>query len=414
VGAVRKGLDGLTQGWLWIGLVLTPILAHAGGLGFQAFAFFLGCGALLVVAANWKATSYLKGLWLPLFLAFTIWAWLAALWSPHNDPSLLNNGLKLFLFAVSLILIPIVFVRLTERGRQNLGHVLMAGTVLAAGLFLFDVLSGYALSTFVDPVETGSNIYVRQGEAERSLGRGLMTYTHFIWPAVILMTISFKRGWALALTVLATFAAAAILNRLSLIIPTLAVTAGFVALAWYRPRLGIMIAFAIAIASLVFAPLVGVFSGMFDDAALSKLPLSWEHRVRMWAYVWERIQENWWLGNGFDVSRTYQETFRARDGRDIVIVSLHPHNIGLQLWLETGVIGVMLAVGFLLAAVKPILKFCASPARAAAMSGLVIAATLNGALTIGLWQYWWWGVIALAACMVALIPHKDELSEPRR
>lgn len=412
MGAVRKGLDGLTQGWLWIGMILTPILAHAGGLGFQAFAFFLGCGALLVVAANLKDAVYLKGLWFPLFLAFTLWAWLAALWSPHEDPSLLNNGLKIFLFAVSLILMPIVFVRLTERGRQNLGHVLMAGTVLAAGLFLFDVLSGYALSTFVDPVEAGSNIYVRQGEAERSLGRGLMTYTHFIWPAVILMTISFKRGWAMALTVLATFAVAAILNRLSLIIPTLAVTAGFVALAWYKPRLGIKIAFAIAIASLFFAPLVGVFSGMFDEVALSKLPLSWEHRVRMWTYVWERIQENWWLGNGFDVSRTYQETFKARDGRDIVIVSLHPHNVGLQLWLETGMIGVCLAAGFLFAAIKPILKFCAAPARAAAMSGIMIAATLNGALTIGLWQYWWWGVIALAACMVALIPHKDGSISP--
>ncbi|WP_427454606.1 O-antigen ligase family protein [Litorimonas sp. WD9-15] len=414
MGAVRKGLDGLTQGWLWIGMILTPILAHAGGLGFQAFAFFLGCGALLVVAANLKDAVYLKGLWLPFFLAFTLWAWLAALWSPHEDLRLLDNGLKLFLFALALILMPIVFLRLTGRGRENLGHVFMAGTVLAAGLFLFDVLSGYALSTFVDPVEVSSNIYVRQGEAERSLGRGLMTYTHLVWPAAILMIVSFKRGWALALTVLAAFAAAAIFNRLSLIIPTLAATAVFVALAWYRPRLGIMIAFAFAIASLVLAPLVGIFAGMLDEAALSKLPLSWEHRVRMWAYVWERIQENWLLGNGFDVSRTYQETFKARDGRDIVIVSLHPHNIGLQLWLEAGLVGVCLAAGFLIAAIKPILNFCASPARAAAMSGLVIAATLNGALTIGIWQYWWWGIIALGMCMVGLIPHEQDRKIPRR
>lgn len=288
-----------------------------------------------------------------------------------------------------------------------MGHALMAGTVLAAGLMLFDVMSGYSLSILVDPIRADSNIYIRQGEAERALGRGLATYSQLVWPAIILMLISFKRAWVLALAVLAAFCAAAILNRLSLTIPTLAVTTVFVALAWYKPRLGLTLAFIVAIASLVLAPLIGLISASLDESALRQLPLSWEHRVRMWAYVWERIQENWLIGNGFDVSRTYQETFASRDGRDIVIVSLHPHNVGLQIWLETGLVGVCLAVGFLASLWRPAVKACASPARAAALTGVIIATTLTAALTIGAWQYWWWGVIALGVVLVLLLPHKN-------
>ena len=101
-----------------------------------------------------------------------------------------------------------------------------------------------------------------------------------------------------------------------------------------------------------------------------------------------------------------------RQGRDITIVSLHPHNIGLQLWLETGLIGVLLAAGFLMALIKPVLVFCETKPRAAAMSGLIVATALNGALTIGIWQYWWWGLIALSAGLVSLIPHNHKAFSP--
>lgn len=384
-----------------------PVLAHAGGLGFQPFAFLLGVGGWLIIAANWREAGYLKGLWLPFFLGFTIWAWLATLWSPHADDLLLGNGVKLVVFALALVPLPMVFQRLSPQNRTLMGHALMAGTVLAAGLMLFDVMSGYSLSILVDPIRADSNIYIRQGEAERALGRGLATYSQLVWPAIILMLISFKRAWVLALAVLAAFCAAAILNRLSLTIPTLAVTTVFVALAWYKPRLGLTLAFIVAITSLVLAPLIGLISASLDESALRQLPLSWEHRVRMWAYVWDRIQENWLIGNGFDVSRTYQETFASRDGRDIVIVSLHPHNVGLQIWLETGLVGVCLAVGFVASLWRPAVKACASPARAAALTGVIIATTLTAALTIGAWQYWWWGVIALGVVLVLLLPHKN-------
>ena len=408
MGAVRYTIDLLARGWLWISLILTPIVAHAGGLGFQAVAFFMGIGGALILLFNWKESVYFKQAWIPIFIGFTLWAWFTTLWSPYQADDALGNGLILFVFALTLILMPLVFMRLSDKQKRFASHLFMAGTVLAAGIMLFDVLSGFALSIFFDPVKADSNIYVRQGEAERAIGRGLMSYSHLIWPAAILMLTTLKRGWVLVGVVFLAFGLTAILDRLTLTIPTLIVTASFVAIAWYKPRLGLQLAIAIAISSLVFAPIIGILSSHLDEATLSKLPLSWEHRVRMWAYVWEQIQLNWLFGNGFDASRTYQDTFQARDGRDIVIVSLHPHNIGLQIWLEVGFVGVALISGFFVATLKPLIKFCHISARSAAMAGIIVATTINGALTIGVWQYWWWGLIALSICIVSVISHKKE------
>jgi len=409
---VSQSIDVLTRFWLWFCLILMPFVAHAGGMGFQVIAFGLGIAGLLLLIFNLKQARYLKQVWFPFFIAFTLWAWVTSLWSPHEGADLFGNGFKLTVFAIFLTLMPVTFLRLSDPQKQVLAHIVMAGTVLVAGLMLFDVLSGFALSILVDPVRADSNIYVRQGEVERAIGRGLTSYTHLMWPAVILMLTTLKRGWILALAVCLAFSATAVLDRLSLTIPTLVVTASFVVMAWYKPRFGIILAITLAIASLLFASVVGILSSLFNEAALSNLPLSWEHRVRMWAYSWECIQQNWLFGNGFDASRSYQDTFRARDGRDIVIVSLHPHNIGLQLWLETGLVGVGLAVSFLLALLKPLMMFCQTNRRASAMAGLIVATALNGALTIGVWQYWWWGVIALSACIVVLIPHKIKAQQP--
>ena len=141
---------------------------------------------------------------------------------------------------------------------------------------LIDILSGFGLSILVDPVDAGSNIYVRQGDAEQNLGRGIMSYSQLIWPAIILILVHFKQGWVLTIGLILVLAVTAILNRLSLCIPVLCVSAAFVALAASRPRLGIISAFLVAISTLLFAPIIGVLASLVDEATLSSIPLSWD------------------------------------------------------------------------------------------------------------------------------------------
>jgi len=401
--AFAKGLNGVSQGTLWLAVLLTPFVALAGGLGFQATLCLLGFTALFAWAADRTGADYLRAAWPPLLLVFTGWAWISTLWSEHQS----ENAPLLFGLLVPLFFVPMVVLRLSPRVKQRLSWAVIGVGLLGVALLLFDSVSGFALSFWGDPVALGGDPELRRGNAERNVGRGQVSYAQLLWPVAGLLIVSVKRGWMLVVLSFIGLAVSAQMNNLAIIAPTLILAAGFAGLAWRYPRLGVILAFCVAIVSLIFAPLISILCGFADAEFLRKLPLSWEHRVRMWAYSGELIQQAPVFGHGFDGSRLYDDlTFRAPDGRDIVVLSMHPHNVGLQLWLETGLIGVLLAVGFLLALLKTVLKSCAESARAFAAAGLIVTIATSGAVTVGVWQHWWWALIFLTASLIILISPK--------
>ena len=227
-------------------------------------------------------------------------------------------------------------------------------------------------------MEPGQNLTRRLGDAEMNVGRGQISFAQLIWPVAALIIVAFKRGWIVAVFGILGLAVSAYLNDLIIVWVTLALAGAFATLAWRNPRLALITAFALAAATILFAPLVGLLASGIDPAFMRELPLSWEHRLRMWAYSWELIQQAPLMGHGFDSARVFNDlTFRAPDGRDITVMSLHPHNIGLQIWLETGLIGVILFVGFLAALMKQVLKLCTNPAQAFAATGLIMPPQLS-------------------------------------
>ena len=129
----------------------------------------------------------------------------------------------------------------------------------------------------------------------------------------------------------------------------------------------------------------------------------------MWAYSWDLIQQAPLIGHGFDSSRAFDALkFRTPDGRDITVLSMHPHNIGLQIWLETGLVGVTLAIGFLVALLKIALKTCRDGFRAFAAAGLLATVATSGAVTVGVWQHWWWALIFIGVSLICLIPSSPQ------
>lgn len=405
--ALVKGLNGHAHGWLWLAILLTPLLALAGGLGFQLTGFFIGLSAILTLAADRTGASYLKTTWPVFILLFVGWACTSSFWSSYESAFWGGNASLLFGLTVTLLFVPLIFLRVSERARPRLIWAVIGAGVFGVILLFIDSATGLALSLWGDPPNVGQDPEWRRGQAEMSVGRGQISYAQLLWPMAVLSIVSVKRGWVLALVCFVGLAVSAQLNNLSIIIPALGLSAGFAALAWWKPRLGLMLAFSLAIVSILFAPVLGIFSGQVDAEFLRQLPLSWEHRIRMWAYSWDLTQQAPLIGHGFDSARTFNElSFVAPDGRDITIMSMHPHNIGLQIWLETGLIGVVLAVCFLFSLMKTALKFCANSARAFATAGLVVTIAATGAVTIGVWQHWWWALIVLAASSIVLIPSK--------
>ena len=405
MGALTNGLDGVSRGMVWLAILMSPFLALGGGLGFQAAGGLIGIATILVWTTDRTGGDYLKSLWPIGLIIFAGWAWLTTLWSPHDGDIIGGNASLLFILTLVLLFVPLAFLRFTDQLKIKLTWTVIIFGVLGVALTLLDTANDYAISIWIDPVGPGEDPVQRNSDAEMNVGRGQVSYALLAWPIAALMMSRLKHGLWLAIAMLIGLAVSAQLNNLSIVIPTLAFSAAFAALGWRNPRLGIILAFVLAICSLAFAPLLGFASSLVDADMMRKLPLSWEHRVRMWAYSWELIQQTPWIGHGFDASRVFdQRTFRVPDGRDIPVISMHPHNIGLQIWLETGLIGVILIVGTLVALLKTTLKICQGSLQSMAVAGLVASTATCSAVTVGVWQHWWWALIILAASLIILLP----------
>ena len=80
-----------------------PILALAGGLGFQVAGFLVGASAVLAWMAERTGAGYLRAAWPVWLLAFALWAWLSSLWSPYEDAFFGGNASVLFGLTVALL-----------------------------------------------------------------------------------------------------------------------------------------------------------------------------------------------------------------------------------------------------------------------------------------------------------------------
>ena len=118
------------------------------------------------------------------------------------------------------------------------------------------------------------------------------------------------------------------------------------------------------------------------------------------------------IGHGFDAVRTFNETHTIRGFEERAIVSLHPHNAGLHIWIELGLVGVLLGS----VAVFMTMRYLTVPGRLSrprlvATSGFVIAATVMASFSYGVWQDWWWAIIIFAAAQIFCIKEYKATSQ---
>jgi len=407
---VDKVIHKLPAATLWFVFALMPFLAMAGGLGIAPAGALIGLAGWIVLLRLGELKIVTAQPWFWALLALVFWCFAAQFWSPYAPKGALSNANKLVIIVLIYCGVVTTFKVLKPQTRDMFCHVFMAGGVLAAGLMLIEILSGYGLSLLVDPLNPDEAIAFRQFDSEKNLGRGILTYAQFL-PALSLMFIlKFKRwGVLIAALIMSLLIAAAVINRVDLPAVIMFLTAIVMAVTWKFPRFGIISLCVGIIALILSGPLIGFLSSQMSDEQLLQIPLSLEHRLRMWAYSWERIAQSPWIGQGFDASRSYQDTFKERGGITMVIVSLHPHNAAVQIWLELGAIGAVLSAAIVAAFIKPALSFAQTPERATALAGTICASALFGLTTIGVWQYWWLGSIFIAVAALQLLPQPSSV-----
>lgn len=383
-GEIRDRL-GAWCGWVLVGLAgLTPLLAWLSPI---SFAPVLGLAGLLCLPAL-RIAPQERPLAIVLLLA-SAWASLSTLWSPHRPALEDSVALKLFLQ------IPLYWAAWCGARRADPVLRRLALRVLAWGLAAYGVV--LLIEAF-----TGGALYLGLRQAigdpiRPDLGRKNVAQGSFVlallWP--VAAAAGARAGAPRALAIPMALGTAILASRFLSDAPTiavgLAILAGAVAWIWPRsapPVMGVATAAGIIIMPLVFLLMAGL------GVRLS-LPLSWAERMSYWMYATAQIGAHPWRGWGLDASRAFSPH-----------IQLHPHNGPLQLWLELGLLGAVLAGLVWIFAFRRLARDERS-LLAAATVGSAAVYVFFGLISFGVWQEWWLALGALVAVTGAMGDAED-------
>lgn len=142
------------------------------------------------------------------------------------------------------------------------------------------------------------------------------------------------------------------------------------------------------------------------NSIVPNLPLSWIERVEMWQKTTKLIAYRPIFGIGFNASEATNNHPILQEG---VKIQLHPHNMFLQMWLELGILGVLLFALFLNSIFNKITTI-SRPLVLYSYLGLINAIFVLGLISFGISQTWLICSFFLAINLIKLIALEDELA----
>lgn len=238
--------------------------------------------------------------------------------------------------------------------------------------------------------------------------RGTTVLVLFVWPTVLVLgrrnrTVAVL-VWISTLGVIYTYPSdAAILALIA--------GGGICVLTWFAPRIMQVVLAALSAMFILTSPMV--LGKMVDLEAIKSerrlISDSGYHRLLIWNFTAERIFERPFGGWGLDTSRSIPGGRKRLDftGEEL---PLHPHNSALQIWLELGLPGALLAtvlVGWILITIG---RGVQGAAEKAAMMGMCVTALGISFLSYGVWQSWWLSALWLAAAFAAMCWKNDAVT----
>jgi len=345
-------------------------------------------------------------------IALGLWAATTALWAIEPGRAL-GAGLSLAGMALLAAGAATAVRDIEEAARRRLVLALGAGLALGLAAAAADALTGHAIRAGVRGLR----------EVPATLVFGLKPAGSVM---ALLLPFAVALPWPVLPRALLLIAGAAVLVALPGDTAKIAAllglaAAGATALA---PRLAPRLLGAGLAAVVLVMPLLVAAIPSFP---VERLPASALHRMLIWDFTAARIAERPVLGWGMESSRTIPggrdnppaETLARMRVTDpallrwfaapqVQILPLHPHNGALQVWLELGGIGALIA-----AALAWLLGVAAARAPCPpAAAGVLASAGVTAMLSFGAWQAWWVAAMLLAATACVAVPGRA-LPSPR-
>ena len=388
-------------------LVLTPIIAHAGGLVFVPLVFLMGLAGLVfcLLSRRFIFTKVQQAL-----VVFTLYLCLSANWSPYEADIFITNYNKLLIMSIALYWSVYLFDLAAKKNSKKLITLILIMSFLEAIVLFVDIKTQYSLTMAIETLYTSEDRLYRLVQTEMNLGHAIIFLVLVLSPVLVFIFSRYSKYISLTVSVIivSLIIFAAIFNHLAIGIFSVIAVLSAMGFGYIYPRFAPSFFIFISILTIILAPVLAYFSFLITEPGLTDFPMSWDHRFRMWGYCWNIISEHPFVGAGFDASRTFNDSFIAQDGRNLSLLSLHPHNLGVQIWTETGLVGAVLASILLLSLIKPLKKNTNNSKSSSAYSGVIVASLTISSLTIGAWQLWWWSAVFLALGITKLVNSSDK------
>ena len=374
-----------------------------------------GLAPLLFVVAIWQLLLDLQARRLReifdtrvawLLTALALWSLITVSWAPDPELSVVSAAKIAGTFFAGLIMLAAAR-RLEPPARDRLGAAFIGGFAVAALALALEVAAGYPAT---------QAWYAYQERTDEFRAAALNRAVVLVFLASWLAAMEFRRrgrawlGWISILA--ATFIVFGADGNSAKVAALIAVP--LAAIAWWLGNRTHVVIAAVAVLGVTIAPMLPL-NLLAPDRYVRVVPEAYYsalHRLHIWRFSAERILDKPAFGWGLDASRDLPGGDRQLpDGG--VVMSMHPHNGTLQVWLELGVIGagllaVVIAVS-LLAQCQIRDRFDAAAALGASTVVLVIAN-----LSFGIWQTWWLCTFGLLAALLTAAVRPDAAALPGR
>ena len=344
-------------------------------------------------------------------ILFLSWGAMGWIWAEYDQ----EIGERILKFLIGFPFIFILFNLNAAAIREKFDgfNWLFCGFVIAASVVIADFLTGYWLSQKL--------MIWKQGGFFQNILKPGSSLLLILGTALILIAFqrrSWKAGWLAILLIAAMLPHESVMHATRLILP-MVVVIGLVC--YWRPVLTAPLLGLLCALVLLILPLF-LQADYFEPLAAAGVPFphSMLHRLVIWDFASSLLDQHSWTGFGLGSSRylggdqvahftSLPGAFRENEtwigysaAMDISLMPLHPHNLGLQIRLETGLVGVLLFLLFVMALIHRLSAACKGN-EFAILAPVLVALILLGNFSFSIWQSWWLAAQALLAGMSLLL-----------
>ena len=366
-----------------------PVVVLYAVLGSLFISFFSGSFIIIIfiiicLYIIWKSrpftglNKYLVNVVINAWLIFCVWITISYFWSISPQETL-QTSIKLWLINILAIsaVSGLLYGYKQKSASLNQTYIFSALAVISL-ILIFEHISGYKITVFLR-----SSIDYSTSRFGQPMDKATSLYTLLL--PFYLLVLSERRRMLIILLLLST--TMYILHPMFASLLAFIVAAGVVVLYLLFGKIIISLLFTGSIILFLFIPQIMSIFLQLDllQANMQSLPPSWVERADFWQHSVELISQKPILGWGMNSSDFIENIF---DNSSTNLIISHPHNIPLQLQLESGIIGGILFCIVLLTIYLKIMKIKERNLVCALLASYS-AFLIFSLVSFNAWQTWW-------------------------